>query len=71
MTRHRHDWLPAPRLGWARYYCRCGALGWRNDKGKVELKPHWDGSSDFPLPDVVCSTAGRKPSLEQYDRRLR
>ena len=68
MPLHQHRWLPAPELGYARYYCMCGAAGLRKDDGRIGFDPTWHPTGDFESPDVVHLTGGRKPSLEDYDR---
>jgi hypothetical protein len=66
---HRHTWVPAPELGCARYYCMCGAAGMRNANGRIVVDPTWHPKGDFDPPDIVHRTGGRKPTLEDYDRR--
>jgi len=71
MTDHKHTWIPAPELGWARYYCRCGEVGWRNNAGRIVVEPAWHPKRDFDPTGVVHLTGGRKPSLDHYDRSHR
>jgi hypothetical protein len=68
VSRHRHTWIAAPELGFARYYCMCGAAGLRSGNGRIVVDPVWHPKGDFEAPDVVHRTGGRKPTLEDYDR---
>jgi len=51
---HRHDWKP---IGGTvdSYACLCGEVKLGRDHGRV------------PESEVVHETAGRKPSLDEYD----
>jgi hypothetical protein len=64
-----HDWEPVPGKR-ALYRCPCGASGYRAKDGireharQPDIRHHAEGQ-------VIGSTAGRKPSLDDYDRRSR
>lgn len=64
-----HHWKPIPRR-MATYVCpKCGLTGYRAAAGIQEHRrvPETTHSEE----QVIGSTAGRKPSLDDYDRRSR
>jgi hypothetical protein len=71
VTAHEHAWSPASEIGCARYWCECGAIGCRDDAGRIVVHVAWRTDSDFDPPDrVVIRSTKRRPSLEDYDRRI-
>lgn len=56
----------------ARYSCACGAIGCLGSAGVVEHKNPEIAWAELQREEqFVGSTAGKKPSLDDYDRRTR
>jgi hypothetical protein len=62
---HAHDWKPIP--GWmARYRCACGVTGYRAGSG---IRAHVNLPVQHHAEEqAIGSTAGKKPSLDDYDQ---
>jgi hypothetical protein len=68
---HYHRWFPAPELCGRHLACNCGALGWRNDRGKivtgarpteVVASDHvcsWEPAADLGVARYRCARCGR------------
>jgi hypothetical protein len=66
---HTHDWQPIQGQ-MARYRCAtCGAPGHRARDG--EVTSYRTPPKHHAEEQVMHSTAGKKPSLDDYDRRSR
>jgi hypothetical protein len=66
IPKHYHRWIPAPELGARHVACVCGALGRRNQNGRIvtDLRAYQDVARDDNSGDY---TGGRCPTLDDYD----